>query len=204
MASLHAFFLSLLVIIGSASSDNNGGGSNYDLMTPKLGKEERLLSTMIGIEGIILYKFGSTIAPLQGGLARITCEAVDEYGYEAASYTFLSDSSDANGYFLATLSPSEVEDKRELKECKVFLEVSPLENCQFPSDLNNGVSGALLHSYKLLVHNKMKLFSVGPFLFTCQKKDVTKATDRVFLHSVTKISTIFANSVNLRIGSQTV
>lgn len=69
MASLHAIFLSLLVIIGSASSDNNGGGSNYDLMTPKLGKEERLLSTMIGIEGIILYKFGSTIAPLQGNLS---------------------------------------------------------------------------------------------------------------------------------------
>ncbi|XP_038896334.1 proline-rich protein 3-like [Benincasa hispida] len=168
MASIHAIFLSLSVIIASANGDDNGGRSNYVLMTPKIGKEERLLSTMIGIEGIILYKFGSTIAPLPGGLARITCEAVDEYGYEAASYTFLSDSSDANGYFLATLSPSEVEDKRELKECKAFLEVSPLENCQSPSDLNNGVSGALLHSYKLLVHNNMKLFSVGPFLFTCQ------------------------------------
>ncbi|XP_023548997.1 proline-rich protein 3-like [Cucurbita pepo subsp. pepo] len=168
MASLRAVFLSLLVIVASAGGDDSNGGGYYDLMTPKLANEQRLLSTMIGIQGIILYKSGSTIFPLEGGLARITCKAVDEYGYEAASYTFLSDSSDANGYFLATLSPSEVEDKRELKECKAFLEVSPLENCQAPSDLNNGVSGALLHSYELLVHNKMKLFSVGPFLFTCQ------------------------------------
>ncbi|KGN44955.1 proline-rich protein 3 [Cucumis sativus] len=171
MGSLHAVFFSLLVIsiiVGSANGDIYDGGS-YDSMTPKLAKDqERLLSTMIGIEGIILYKFGSSISPLQGGLARITCKTVDEYGYEAASYTFLSESSDENGYFLATLSPSEVEDKRELKECKAFLEVSPLENCQSPSDLNNGVSGALLHSYKFLVHNNMKLFSVGPFLFTCQ------------------------------------
>lgn len=65
MASLHAVLLSLLVIIASAGDDNNNGVS-------KFAKEERLLSTMIGIEGIILYKSGSTIAPLQGKLNGVT------------------------------------------------------------------------------------------------------------------------------------
>ena len=71
MGSLHAVFFSLLVIsiiVGSANGDIYDGGS-YDSMTPKLAKDqERLLSTMIGIEGIILYKFGSSISPLQGKL----------------------------------------------------------------------------------------------------------------------------------------
>lgn len=71
MGSLHAVSLSLLVIsiiVGSANSDIYDGAS-YDFMTSKLAKDqERLLSTMIGIEGIILYKFGSSISPLQGKL----------------------------------------------------------------------------------------------------------------------------------------
>ncbi|XP_022153392.1 proline-rich protein 3-like [Momordica charantia] len=167
MASLNLVLIFLpLLGIASSAGDNNGGGYS-GLLTPKLDKEERLLSAMIGIQGIILYKFGSTIAPLQEAVARITCKTVDEYGYEAKSYSFLSEASDANGYFLATLSPPEVEDKRELKECRAFAELSPLHNCESPSDLNNGLSGALLHSYEFLPHNNMKLFSVGPFLFTC-------------------------------------
>lgn len=66
MASLNLVLIFLpLLGIASSAGDNNGGGYS-GLLTPKLDKEERLLSAMIGIQGIILYKFGSTIAPLQG------------------------------------------------------------------------------------------------------------------------------------------
>ncbi|KAB1203007.1 ELMO domain-containing protein A [Morella rubra] len=55
----------------------------------------------------------SCCVPL-GAVARITCLAVDEQGFEAAPFTFLSDPCDKNGYFFATLSPWEVQDRRRL------------------------------------------------------------------------------------------
>jgi hypothetical protein len=99
-------------------------------------------------------------------LARITCVAVDENGFEAAPFSFLSDACDPKGYFFATLSPAEVEDNRKLTECRAFLELSPSETCIVPTDVNKGISGALLASYRLLNDKKMKLYTVGPFLFT--------------------------------------
>lgn len=60
-----------------------------------------------------------------GSVARITCEAVDEYGFETAPITILSDASDAKGYFFATISPFDIENKKKkLTQCKAFLELS--------------------------------------------------------------------------------
>lgn len=99
----------------------------------------------------------------------MTCETADEYGYEAEDVTVLSQATDAKGYFLATLSPSEVKNykKVNIKECRAFLELSPADTCSFPTEINRGISGAILQKYRL-VENKlrMKLFTVGPFVFS--------------------------------------
>ena len=84
-----------------------------------------------------------------GALARITCLAVDMNGYESAPFSVLSHPTDAKGYFFATMSPSELEDAWKLTECKAFLKKSPEETCNVPTDVNNGMSGALLSSFHL-------------------------------------------------------
>lgn len=103
-----------------------------------------------------------------GSVPRITCEAVDEYGMESAPITILSDATDAKGYFFATLSPYEIQNHKKLTQCRAFLELSPLESCNVPTDLNNGITGAVLASYRLLHdHDKnIRLYTVGPFTFT--------------------------------------
>ena len=104
---------------------------------------------------------------------RITCEALDEYGFETAPFTFLSDATDKNGYFFSTLCRSEVEENRKLQECKAFLELSPLDTCSVPTDVNKGISGALLSSYRLINDSKIKLFTVGPLFFTTEPKSIS-------------------------------
>ncbi|KAL6214912.1 hypothetical protein ACLB2K_014344 [Fragaria x ananassa] len=140
---------------------------------PKLEKEN-LLSTVMGIQGLVYCKSGPKVTPLEGSVARITCEAVDEYGFQAAPITILSDATDERGYFLATLSPFEIQTKKKKKltQCKAFLELSPLDSCNVLTDANNGISGALLTSYQLLHEKNMKLFTVGPFVFTSESKAV--------------------------------
>ncbi|CAH2057665.1 unnamed protein product [Thlaspi arvense] len=128
-----------------------------------------LLSSMIGVQGLIYCKQGSKLTPLQGAVARVTCETADEYGYEAEDVTVLSQATDGKGYFLATLSPSEVKDyeKVRIKECRAFLELSPADTCSFPTEINRGISGAILQKYRLLENkSKTKLFTVGPFAFS--------------------------------------
>ncbi|XP_010506792.1 PREDICTED: proline-rich protein 3-like [Camelina sativa] len=134
--------------------------------------EGELLSSMIGVQGLIYCKQGSKLTPLQGAVARVTCERADEYGYEAEDVTVLSQATDAKGYFLATLSSSEVKDSyskkvMRIKECRAFLELSPSDTCSFPTEINRGISGAILQNYRLLEFKlKMKLFTVGPFVFS--------------------------------------
>ncbi|EFH56570.1 pollen ole e 1 allergen and extensin family protein [Arabidopsis lyrata subsp. lyrata] len=130
-----------------------------------------LLSSMVGVQGLIYCKQGSKLTPLQGAVARVTCERADEYGYEAEDVTVLSQATDAKGYFLATLSSSEVKDYKKqvmkIKECRAFLELSPSDTCSFPTEINRGISGAILQNYRLLENKlKMKLFTVGPFVFS--------------------------------------
>lgn len=106
---------------------------------------------------------------------RITCESEDKYGFETAPFSFLSDATDEKGYFFSTLCRSEIEEKRKLKvkECKAFLELSPSETCNVPTDVNKGISGTLLSSYRLINDSKIKLFTVGPLFFTTEPKSVS-------------------------------
>ncbi|XP_058010122.1 protein SEED AND ROOT HAIR PROTECTIVE PROTEIN-like isoform X2 [Hevea brasiliensis] len=123
----------------------------------------------IGIQGIILCKSGSNYEPIQGAVTRVTCLAVDENGYETAPFSVLSYPSDAKGYFFATLYPSQISNDLKIAECKAFLEDSPLQNCKVPTDVNKGISGALLSAYRLLKNKNMRLYSVGPFFYTTEE-----------------------------------
>ncbi|KAE8671284.1 putative Integrase-type DNA-binding superfamily protein [Hibiscus syriacus] len=129
----------------------------------------------IGVEGLVLCKSGPKYYPIQGALARITCVAVDENGYEM-THSICSGETDSKGYFFARLSPSGLDNEGDklskLTDCKAFLESSPLENCNVPVDVNKGISGAHLSDFRLLHHMEMKLFSVGPFFFDSQPNSV--------------------------------
>ncbi|KAK7269659.1 hypothetical protein RIF29_22393 [Crotalaria pallida] len=174
MTFINICILASMLIIASlmvpANSTSSGGGDygSKDNVTekPKL-EEEKLLSTNIGVQGLVYCKSGSKLIPLEGALTRITCEAVDEYGFETTPFSILSEATDSKGYFLATLYPWEVvAEKRVLKECRAFLDASPLDNCSYATDVNKGSSGAVLHSYRFLPHNNMNLYTVGPFVFS--------------------------------------
>ncbi|EEF39307.1 protein SEED AND ROOT HAIR PROTECTIVE PROTEIN [Ricinus communis] len=170
------FYLAIYMALSSAviaSASVSGYGPNPNVDKPRLEKE-KLLSSLVGIQGLIYCKSGPKLIPLEGAIARITCLTTDEYGHEAAPWSILSGATDAKGYFLATLSPSEVEDKMKIKECKAFLETSPsLETCNVPTDINKGITGAPLASYNFLTHKNMKLFTVGPFFYTTNPKPVS-------------------------------
>lgn len=105
-----------------------------------------------------------------GAVARITCLSVDKRGKERAPFSVLSDATDNNGYYLVTLSPSEIKHNWRLKECKAFLEMSPSETCNVPTDINNGTNGYLLAKHRLLKNKNIILFSVWPFFF---QEDIT-------------------------------
>ncbi|XVF18294.1 hypothetical protein REPUB_Repub11eG0008900 [Reevesia pubescens] len=128
-------------------------------------ENENLLS--IGVEGLVLCKSGSKYYPIQGAVAKVTCQAVDEIGLEK-TLPICSTPTDAKGYFFATVSSLSLVDKSlKIKNCKAFLEKSPLESCNVPTDVNKGITGALLSgSYRLLNEKHTKLYSVGPFFYT--------------------------------------
>ncbi|XP_050364621.1 protein SEED AND ROOT HAIR PROTECTIVE PROTEIN-like [Argentina anserina] len=140
---------------------------------PKLDQlyGELLPHKLFGIQGIILCNSGLKPFPIQGAVARITCVGEDENGYETAPFSMLTAATDAKGYFFTTLSPSKLQGnynkKWKLTECKTFLDNSPLESCKVPTDVNHGISGAPLASYRKLnvKAENMKLFSVGPFYY---------------------------------------
>ncbi|OIV90982.1 hypothetical protein TanjilG_16942 [Lupinus angustifolius] len=158
-----SMLLASMLVPGNSASGYYGTKGNAE--KPKL-QEEKLLSTNIVVQGLVYCKSGSKLIPLEGALTRITCEVVDEYGFETTPYSFLSEATNAKGYFLATLSPLEVTEKWVLKECRAFLDASPSDNCIYATDVNKGSSGAVLHSYRLLHDKNMKLYTVGPFVFT--------------------------------------
>lgn len=102
-----------------------------------------------------------------GGVARITCLAIDEHGYETAPFSILSKPTDSKGYYFATFYPNQLNhNKLQLAECKAFLEKSPLETCKVATDVNKGITGAPLSYSRLLDNKKMKLYSVPPFIFS--------------------------------------
>ncbi|KAF5731421.1 proline-rich protein 3-like [Tripterygium wilfordii] len=157
MAGLSYFFFLLSILVIASAAD-------YSYAKPEM---ENILSSTIGIQGIIYCKSGHEIIPLEGAVARITCSGVDEYGFDMEPFTVLADATDAKGYFFATLSPSEVEEEnKKLKECKAFLELSPSNTCTVPTDVNGGITGALLASHRFLNEKKIKLYTIGPFFYT--------------------------------------
>ncbi|XVE73358.1 hypothetical protein DITRI_Ditri11bG0111600 [Diplodiscus trichospermus] len=158
----------LLSISTSALASDGEYNPNSNLQKTNLENED-LLSTMIGIQGLVYCRSGPQLTPIEGAVARITCEGVDEYGYGTESLSILSCATDANGYFIATLSPYELKQKRRFRECKAFLELSPSETCDVPTDVNKGISGAPLANYRLLHDKNIKLFTVGPFFFIPQQ-----------------------------------
>ncbi|KAA3459145.1 proline-rich protein 3-like [Gossypium australe] len=156
---------SFMVDFASASGDYGYGSKPQLFHTPMFHVKEKPLP--IGIEGFILCKSGPKTIPIKGGVARITCLAVDENGYQTAPFSILSKPTDSKGYYFATLYPNELNhNKLKLAECKAFLEKSPLETCKVATDVNEGITGAPLSYRRLLDNKKMTLYSVPPFIFS--------------------------------------
>lgn len=107
-----------------------------------------------------------------GAVARITCLAVDEKSHKTTYFSVRSKACDSKGYFYTTISPPKSlginYNEWKIKDCKAYLDHSPLETCKFSTDVNNGVTGHLLSSYSILKHNNAKLYSVGPFFYTSE------------------------------------
>ncbi|KAJ9696566.1 hypothetical protein PVL29_008670 [Vitis rotundifolia] len=168
MALTH-FFTILMVLfslVAITSASSGGYGPEPEVKKSDEPEYNEKLPTIMGVQGLIYCKSGPKPMPLPGAVARITCLKVNKDGYEMGSYSFLSGASDEKGYFFATLYPSEVEDDCKLKVCKAFLETSPLETCDVPTDDNNGISGYPLDFYRSLSAKKMMLYSVKPFFYT--------------------------------------
>ncbi|GMI73738.1 root hair specific 13, SEED AND ROOT HAIR PROTECTIVE PROTEIN [Hibiscus trionum] len=170
MVPTRFFFAATLLLVSSlaiVSAIDYSQSSRPDIgkSTPK-AKEKPL---PIGVEGHILCRSGTSPAvPIQGAVARVTCLAVDESGYETAPFSFLSGATDKNGYFFATLTHSEINETLQLRQCKAFLHKSPLEDCRVPTDVNGGIGGAVLDSYRVLNQNKIRLYWLAPFYYTSE------------------------------------
>ncbi|MBA0844807.1 hypothetical protein Goarm_005753, partial [Gossypium armourianum] len=139
---------------------------NVVLTKPEEEKpEEKEQLLPIGVEGIVLCKSGSNYYPIAGASAKVKCVAVDEVGLEK-NVPICSVVTDAKGYFFTTISAL------NLKDCEAFLEKSPLESCNVPTDVNKGISGAPFSGYRVLNQKHTKLYSLGPFFFTSEPKSV--------------------------------
>ncbi|KAI3685005.1 hypothetical protein L6452_34236 [Arctium lappa] len=165
----------LLSVVVSAVSATAGGVYGVSPTTnpeiPYKMNKEKELPKPIAIQGLIYCKSGPKLIPLKGAKARITCLARNQKGLELAPFSVLSCPADDKGYFLAKLSPSSTKFLKnaqwELKECKAFLESSPLKDCKIPLDINGGVMGA--HIISSLSHRFLKntnLYSLKPFFYT--------------------------------------
>ncbi|XP_042988777.1 protein SEED AND ROOT HAIR PROTECTIVE PROTEIN-like [Carya illinoinensis] len=163
MSSTSILLLSLLVI---ASATDYGYAPKPDYGQPK-PQDHKPLPT----EQLDYGKPKPQGNDKPRAVARITCKAVDEKGYEAIPFSILSDECDAKGYFLAPLSSSFLKESRNIKECKALLEHSPLETCKVPIDVNHGSTGAALSSFRILSNKQMKLFSVGLFFYTSEPRE---------------------------------
>ncbi|KAB5569481.1 hypothetical protein DKX38_003274 [Salix brachista] len=136
------FSILLLSSLIATSANDYGHGSKKDTVKP--GYHPNQTS-------------GYNYIPVKGALVRIACMAVDQNGYETTPFSCLTGAADANGYYFKTLPA--FGDFR-VAECKAYLESSPLETCKIPTDVNNGISGALLSSYHILSSKRIKLYSM--------------------------------------------
>ncbi|XVF79383.1 hypothetical protein PTKIN_Ptkin14bG0217800 [Pterospermum kingtungense] len=141
--------------------------ADYDTTKPDIYKpkpeEEKPYS--IAVEGFVYCKTPSTHYPIPRALAKVTCEAVDEVGV-VKTVPICSIPTDAKGYFYATVSS--VNESLKLKDCKAFLESSPENNCNVPTDVNKGITGFPISGdvYRVLNDKHTKLYSAQPFFYT--------------------------------------
>ena len=110
--------------------------------------------------------FCSNFFAWAGALAKLTCKAVDEVGVEK-TISICSGATDAKGYFFATVSHLDI---LKLKECKAYLQSSPLKTCNAPTNVNKAIDGALLSAFRVLKEKRVKLYSVRPFFYTSEAK----------------------------------
>ncbi|KAJ9560206.1 hypothetical protein OSB04_005366 [Centaurea solstitialis] len=167
------FLLSVVVSAVSASAGGAYGVSpatNHEIPYKMMTKEKELPKP-IAIQGLIYCKSGPKLIPIKGAITRITCLARNQKDLEPMPFSVLSCPTDDKGYFLAKLSPPSTKFLKnshwELKECKAFLESSPLKDCKIPLDINGGVTGA--HIISSLSHRFLKnanLYSLKPFFYT--------------------------------------
>jgi hypothetical protein len=101
-----------------------------------------------------------------GAIAKVTCGCVNELGNETNHISKLSHVTDNRGYYFAKM-----ESKLKINGCKAYLESSPLEICKVPTNVNHGISGSPLSSYRLL-ENNVTLYTVAPLYYTSQPKQV--------------------------------
>ncbi|ESQ37887.1 hypothetical protein EUTSA_v10029026mg [Eutrema salsugineum] len=122
----------------------------------------------VAVEGVIMCKSGDKSYPIQGATARISCVKTDVYGKEIVPISIMSSKTDSKGYFFATLFPSELRAGKMVTKCKAFLYQSPIEDCDFPTDVNRGVRGQSLTKYRVLEDKSFKLYWAGPFFYTSE------------------------------------
>ncbi|CAL1386306.1 unnamed protein product [Linum trigynum] len=152
----------------------SGNGYGLKAVKPKVSYEKRSSNYEakpedvfpIGIEGVVACKSGSDYRPLQGAVVRITCSGEEEEHK-------VSCSTDEKGYFYKTMPA--YGGKPEL--CKAYLEKSGSEKCSEPTDVNKGINGAALSSYKILHDKRIKLYPVGPFFYSMKKTTTYDADD---------------------------
>ena len=91
--------------------------------------------------------------------------------YETALlFSILSFPTDDNGYFLTKLC-YRLKDTCKITQCKVFLKNSPLDTCQFLTNVNNRSNGDFLSAYRHVKRKKnIRLYFVGPFVCTSKPK----------------------------------
>ncbi|PON86845.1 hypothetical protein TorRG33x02_173710 [Trema orientale] len=123
----------------------------------------------IGIQGVILCKTGvNTYVPIEGAVARVTCPKYSYVNgqkyYKDVPSSILSYATDANGFFVVRFSVSQLIRGFNVKDCKVYAEHSPLDSCNVPTDINNGITGANLSLLNTLIDTIS--YTAGPFIYT--------------------------------------
>ncbi|PON40518.1 hypothetical protein PanWU01x14_296540 [Parasponia andersonii] len=147
---------------------NPQGGQNVVDQIVGGGLIPNTIST-IGIQGVILCKTGiNTYVPIEGAVARVTCPNYSYVNgqkyYKDVPSSILSYATDANGFFVVRFSVSQLIRGFNVKDCKVYAEYSPLDSCNVPTDVNNGISGANLSLLNTLIDNIS--YTAGPFIYT--------------------------------------
>ncbi|KAK9136798.1 hypothetical protein Sjap_007392 [Stephania japonica] len=127
-------------------------------------EESKQKCSNFAIQGIVYCRSGLELTRLEGAVTRVTCLHLHKDGYEMAPFSVLSKPTDSKGYFYVSVPQNEGISK--ISDCRVFLNSSPSEICNVPTDVNNGVSGAVPGTYQVLSNKKTELYTVGPFFYT--------------------------------------